>query len=123
MSDRSYVILTHGINDFERGQAHQIVKSNTDRWWHQFPDVWIVTGHTLGFWRDRMREVIPVEGRGAVLVLEAGVGWSAFGTRAQFDWLQEMWGGAFTPVTSDQSELSAASHKPPLPKAPPAKKS
>jgi len=90
--DNIYLILTYGLGDFQRGQVHQLVKSNTDRWWHQFPDVWIVTGQDSAFWRDQITEVLPSGGRqGSVLVVEAGGKWSSYGTHEQFDWLEETW--------------------------------
>jgi hypothetical protein len=102
MSDDSYVVLTYGLNDFERGQIHQLMKSNSEHWWHQYPDVWIVKGGTSGdFWRDLVIPVLPQRGRGSVLVMKLRGNWAAFGSHEQFDWLMEMLPGT---VRQDESE-------------------
>jgi hypothetical protein len=91
LSDQAHVIILDSINDFQRGQVHQIVKSNTERWWHWFPDVWIVVADRgTEFWRDLIGEVVPTVGSGSVLVMHVDARWAGFGTPEEFAWLDEI---------------------------------
>ena len=104
MNEAAYIIVTYSLTDFERGQVHQLVKSNADRWWHQFPDVWIGWGKTTSFWRDLIKEVVPDAGpRGAILVMEIGSRYASFGTDEQFDGLEKMWTAAKTASLGEPS--------------------
>jgi hypothetical protein len=55
VADPAYVIVVDGIDNTQRTLMHSWVKSVTDNWWHQLPDVWIVLGREPGYWRDGLQ--------------------------------------------------------------------
>lgn len=55
MATIAFVIAVDGIDNTQRTLMHSWIKSQTEEWWHQLPDVWVVVGRTAKFWRDGLQ--------------------------------------------------------------------
>lgn len=89
-----FVVLTNGLDVPTRNNVHEFVKTNSQGWWHRFPDVWMVRGQTPTYWRDRLKEIIRAGTGDSVLVLQLsnttpGPGWASWSTETDLtDWLK-----------------------------------
>jgi hypothetical protein len=98
------LVVAQSIDDTQRTLMHELIKSDSDEWWHGFPDVWMVRGDSAEAWRERLGVFVP-RGPSAVLVFqmpdEGGRAWSARGVKSGWEWLTEHYasprGGAPVP--------------------------
>jgi hypothetical protein len=98
-ADNLNVIFIQSPSAPIRDAVQDLVKQNTDVWWHQMPDLWIVEGDSPKVWRDRIRSLLIAGGGGVdVLVLPLppeGRSYAAYGPspKSGFDWLREYYTG------------------------------
>jgi 2-polyprenyl-6-methoxyphenol hydroxylase-like FAD-dependent oxidoreductase len=91
MAVRFVVIIADNIDNTQRNQIHQLVKSQSEEWWHEFANTWIVRSeHHSSGWRDALQPIFH-ERPSALVVLDlptkGGRGWA---TRfVDSDWLRD----------------------------------
>lgn len=91
-----HVIIADGIDNTQRKLMHETVKRLADSWWHELPDVWVVSGgpDDASGWRDVLRGFVPLT-PSRLLVLQVkptpGGRWAATDrTNSGFtDWFKE----------------------------------
>ena len=85
MANKYIVILDRG-NSTERSAIHAIVKENSDGWWHQYADTWIVNGTSASRWRDLVKPALK-PGPSSVMVIRLPDSddrkWAYFGPKAE----------------------------------------
>ena len=82
-----YVLILDRGNATEVTAIQKIVKENSNGWWHQFENVWIVNGRSAAKWRDLAKAGL-VAGPSSILVLKMpdssiGVRWSFVGPNSK----------------------------------------
>jgi len=66
--DDPFIIVASGATPFQLQSLHEIIKQNSNGWWHNFADVWIANGKNASTWISLLMP--PIEGTAAkVLVL------------------------------------------------------
>lgn len=81
---KKYIIVLDRATPEERAAVQMAIKEQANGWWHHFQDAWIVSGKTVGFWRDLVKGIIDSPGSGVlVLALPKKVErrWAFFGPR------------------------------------------
>lgn len=63
-----FVIVVDDVTSLQRDRIHELVKTNTDDWWHELKDLWIVTGRTAAAWRDLVDPVLKGQRSPAVVL-------------------------------------------------------
>jgi hypothetical protein len=83
MSERRYAIIIDELSDERREVIQEVVKEKTDTWWHDFPNVWIVSGQDAAIWRDLVRPIIKGTNASVLVLLipedEVHSRWASFG--------------------------------------------
>lgn len=99
----SYIIVFDQLSNERREVAHELIKANANGWWHNLPNVWIVGGQTVSFWRETLHPVIASTGA-SILVMNLPAepstrSWAFYGPRGsqKAKWLYETYSGTSPP--------------------------
>jgi hypothetical protein len=93
---KPYIEIADNISEEERSRIHRSVKEKTEDWWHQFPNVWIVSGQRATFWRDLAKAGLASDSAGRILVLRLPTtqrSWASTGKQMGAAWLHANYAG------------------------------
>lgn len=116
----TYILYVGNGSDDHREAVQAIVKEHAIAWWHYYPDIWIVTGHSHTYWADLVKPVLALSNAG-FLTLElprdqSQRHWSMRGTipPGATKWLWESYFGKPDPKEAPKADLPAgkAAEKP-----------
>ena len=96
METARLLLLLDKIDDDQRDAIHEVVKEHSNfGWWHHHANTWIVSGGTVGVWRNRIKPLIK-GGPSSALVMKLPAAsedreWSYFGpdSKGRCKWLHE----------------------------------
>ncbi len=89
-----FAIVINRSTPEQRAQAHEIVKANTDSWWHGFGDLWLVRGKSASEWRDLVGVALQAVPSGVLVLRIADPGLPRWAYRAKLadsaaEWLKD----------------------------------
>jgi len=95
-----HIIVLQGGAPAHREAVQAIVKVHGEGWWHNLPDVWVVGGKTVTYWRDLITPTLRLSSA-TVLVLRlpdkgGPRNWAAGGKAANsknMNWLRTSYSG------------------------------
>jgi hypothetical protein len=62
--ESTFLLYVANGTDDHREAVQAIVKEHAQKWWHYFPDVWIVVGHSHKYWGDLVKPVLALSDAG-----------------------------------------------------------
>ncbi|HEU5142977.1 MAG TPA: hypothetical protein VFU04_07465 [Solirubrobacterales bacterium] len=96
MAEEAYFGIAIEIStELQRRQVQDVIKRNTDAWWHEMPDFWLVKGKSAEAWRGLLGSIFPTVGSGKLIVVKIDTASSdTWASRAKFTdsalrWLNE----------------------------------
>jgi hypothetical protein len=93
-SDSNFtIVLVEGLDATQNKLIHEAVKENSEVWWHEFENTWIIKGGgDVAKWRDRLSVIVSLPGCQLLVMGLPTMGarsWAGRMAASRIEWLKE----------------------------------